>query len=46
MSTMFVALFGWMPPVLQVVCTGVVVLFCLSTVLNIIKFIWDLIPFL
>lgn len=46
MSTMFISLFGWMPPVLQVVCTGVVILFCLSTILHIIRLVWDVLPFL
>lgn len=46
MVSMFTSLLGWLPPVLQVVCAGVIALFVLATVLNIIRFILDLIPFL
>lgn len=46
MVSMFTSLLGWLPPVLQIVCVGVITLFVLSTMLNIIRFILDLIPFL
>ena len=46
MAAFFYALFGWMPPILQIVCCGVVAYFFLVTVLHLIRFILDLFPFL
>lgn len=46
MMSFITSLFGWMPPELQLLCIGVVALFFLFTVLNIVRFIFDLIPFL
>lgn len=46
MTVFFYALFGWMPPVLQIVCCGVVAIFFIFTALHIVRLIFDLIPFL
>ena len=46
MLSFFTSLFTWMPPVLANICIGVVVIFFLVTVLRIVKFILDLLPFL
>ena len=46
MTGFFTALFGWMPPMLALICSAVVFLFLLVSVLHIICFIIDLIPFL
>lgn len=40
------ALFGWMPPILAIICSGAVFLFFLVAVLRLIAFILDIIPFL
>lgn len=45
-STFIYPLFGWLPPVLQIVCFGVVSIFFLVTALRLVAFILDLIPFL
>lgn len=46
MVSLFTSLFGWMPPDIATICIGVVVIFFLITVLNIIRFILDILPFL
>lgn len=46
MMSFFTSLFVWMPIELQLVCIGVVALFFLFTILNIVRFIFDIIPFL
>lgn len=46
MLTMFASLFGWMPPVLQVLCVGALAIFLIITVLRLVMFILDLIPWL
>lgn len=46
MSAFFIALFGWMPPLLIIICTGVVAIFFITTLLHLIAFILDVIPFL
>lgn len=45
-TTFMVSLFAWMPIPLQVMCYGVVTLFILFTILHIVAFVLDLIPFL
>lgn len=46
MLSFFTSLFTWMPPLLQTLCIGVVVIFFLVTILRIVKFILDILPFL
>lgn len=46
MSGLFVSLFGWMPPLLVLICTGVVAIFFVTALLHLIAFVLDLIPFL
>lgn len=46
MINLFTVLFGWMPPMLALICSAVVFLFFLISFLHIICFIIDLIPFL
>lgn len=46
MIQLFTALFGWMPPVLALICTAVVFIFFIVSLLHVIAFILDLIPFL
>ena len=46
MHSMIIGLFGWMPMPLQLVCTGVVATFLFITILHIVRFILDLIPFI
>lgn len=46
MTQFFYALFGWLPPGLEVLCCGVVFIFFVVTLLHLICFILDLIPFL
>lgn len=45
MFNFFVSLFAWLPPVLQTVCACVVMIFFLVTILHIVRFVLDLIPF-
>ena len=45
MSNLYVALFGWMPAGLATICIGVVTIFFIVTVLHIIRFVMDIIPF-
>jgi hypothetical protein len=42
----FTALFGWLPPALQIIAIGVVAIFFVLTILRLIAFILDVIPFL
>ena len=46
MHGFLVSLFGWMPVSLQILCGGVIALFFLVTILHVVRFILDLIPFL
>ena len=46
MSGFFISLFGWMPPGLVLLCSGVVFIFFLVSFLHLVCFILDLIPFL
>lgn len=46
MMSFFTSMFGWMPPALEYLCMGVVVIFFLATILRVIKFVLDIIPFL
>lgn len=46
MVAFFVSLFAWMPLPLQIICGAVVALFFFFTILHLIRFILDLIPFL
>lgn len=46
MGRFYVALLGWLPWPLQVVCIGVVAIFMIVTLLHLIAFILDIIPFL
>lgn len=46
MWSFFTSLFSWLPSDLQLVCSGVVVIFFLVTLLRIVRFVLDLIPFL
>lgn len=45
MGALFSALFGWMPFLLQVICTGIVAIFFIVSALHVIAFILDLLPF-
>lgn len=45
MGVLFSALFGWMPFLLQVICTGVVAGFFIVSAFHVIAFILDLLPF-
>ena len=42
----FVSLVGWLPVPLNVIAVGVICLFFLFTVLHLVAFILDIIPFL
>lgn len=42
----FLTLFDWMPSGLFLVCSGVVIIFFLVSILHLVCFILDLIPFL
>lgn len=46
MLSFFTSLFVWLPPCLQVLCSGVVAIFFIVIVLRVVRFILDLIPFL
>lgn len=46
MKQFFLSLLAWLPFPFNVVCTIVVTLFFLFTLLHLIRFILDLIPFL
>lgn len=46
MMRFFTSFFGWLPLELQTLCIGVVVIFFIVTVLRIIRFVLDLLPFL
>lgn len=46
MISLMSLLFGWMPLPLAIICTGVLFFFVVGTLLHLIKFILDLIPFL
>lgn len=46
MMSFFTSFFGWMPIELQTLCIAVVVIFFVVTVLRIVRFVLDLIPFL
>lgn len=46
MIAFFVAMLGWMPPLLFAISAGVIVIFVIVVVLRLIAFILDLIPFL
>ena len=46
MSSLFTSLFGWMPPMLALICSAVVFLFFIVSILHVISFILDLIPFI
>lgn len=46
MLNMITQLFGWMPPVLSVVCICVVSIFVILTLMKLVKLILDVIPFL
>lgn len=46
MSTLFVALLAWLPAPLALIGMGAVALFIIYTVLHLIRFVLDLIPFL
>lgn len=46
MISFYVNLIAWMPAVLQVICTGVIAIFFLMAIVNLIAFILDLIPFI
>lgn len=46
MLDLMTGLFGWMPPVLAMISTGVVFIFFFITFCHLVSFILDLIPFL
>lgn len=46
MLSLLTSLFEWMPLELQTLCIGVVVIFFIVSVLRIVRFILDLLPFL
>ena len=46
MISFFVALLGWMPPVLFAISSGVIAIFTIVVILRLISFILNLIPFL
>lgn len=46
MISFFVPLFGWMPPVLSAISSGVIAILIIVVILRLISFILDLIPFL
>lgn len=45
MMEFFKSFFIWLPPVLQDICVGIVVVFFIVTIGRVLKFIYDLIPF-
>ena len=46
MLAMFLSLFSWMPPILQVICIGAIAIFFIIILLRLIIFILELIPWL
>ncbi len=46
MIAFFMALLGWMPPLLQAICFGVFAIFFIVSILRVIALILDVIPFL
>lgn len=46
MGKFYVALLGWLPLPLQIICVGVIAIFFIVTILHLIAFILDIIPFL
>lgn len=45
MGWLFVDLLGWMPVKFQLLAAAVIALFFFFTLLHIVRFIWDLLPF-
>lgn len=46
MEFFFMALCGWMPTPIMIICSGVVVMFFTLSIASLIKLILDVIPFL
>lgn len=46
MLTFFVNLISWMPLSIQIICTGVIAIFFIMTIINLVCLILELIPFL
>lgn len=46
MITFYLNLIGWMPVALQIICTGVIAIFFILAIVNLVRLILDLIPFL
>lgn len=46
MAQHIISMLAWLPAPLNIVCIGVVALFFLFTVLHLIAFILDIVPFL
>lgn len=46
MISFYLNLIAWMPAALQVICTGVIAIFFIMAIVNLVRLILDLIPFL
>lgn len=46
MISFYIQLISWLPLTLQVICTGVIAIFFLMAIVNLIALILELIPFL